>query len=223
MKINKKIIFSLCVFSCLLFCACSINVKTIIEKTSDLTSTFFFSSTDFGCVEVYCGQREQIFEYDGISTKKVDYGIVKVCFDEKTEYKTIDAQLKIDDEVLDLVLEQNPFDQSYMVDIEKQISQNANLTLKIPNINVNNLEVECQSNKWKISDKDALEIAGKTLKEFMTTNSKNNVDYECYLKVVHNIQDGQRLYFYTFSVKTTQLKTTNILIDVYSGEVLVKS
>lgn len=223
MKINKKIIFALCIFSCFLFCACSINVKTIIDKTSDLTSTFFYSDTDFGCVEVYCGQREKVFEYDGISTKKVDYGIVKVCFDEKTEYKTIEAQLQVDDEVLDLILEQNPFDQSYMVDIEKQISSNSNILLKLPNIKTDNIVVECQSNKWEISDKDAIEIAGKTLKDFMVENSKNNVDYECYLKIVHNIQDGQRLYFYTFSVKTTQLKSANILIDVYSGEVLVKS
>ena len=110
-----------------------------------------------------------------------------------------------------------------MVDIEKQISSNSNILLKLPNIKTDNIVVECQSNKWEISDKDAIEIAGKTLKDFMVENSKNNVDYECYLKIVHNIQDGQRLYFYTFSVKTTQLKSANILIDVYSGEVLVKS
>ena len=223
MKTIKKIIIVICIFSCLLFCACSINVKTIIDKTSDLTSVFFLSDTHFGHVEVYCGQREQIFEYDGISTQKVDYGIVKVCFNQKTEAKTIDAQLKIEDEVLDITLEQNPFDQSYMVDIEKQISKNANISLKIFDISTEEITVECQSKKWKISDKQALEIVGKSLQQFMSENSKNNNNYECYLKVVHNIQDGQRLYFYTFSVKTTQQKSANVLIDVYSGDVLVKS
>ena len=223
MKKLKKIIIILCLAICLCFSACAINVKTIIDKTSDLMSVFFFADTDFGEIEVYSGQRESQFEYDGISTPKVDYGIIKICFDEKKDQNTIDISLQLDNELSSFTLEQNPFDQSYMVDIEKQISQNTVVKIKILDNNSQEIIVDCQSKKWKISDKDALEIAGKSLKDFFAENSKNGLDYECYLKVVHNIQDGERLYFYTFSVKTTQGKSVNIVIDVNNGEVLVKS
>lgn len=223
MKKLKKIIITLSLAICLCFSACAINVKTIIDKTSDLTSVFFFADTDFGKIEVYSGQREEYFEYNGISTPKVDYGIIKICFDKPNDKNIIDVSLQIDDEISNLILEQNPFDQSYMVDIEKQISANAVIKIKILDDNYVETIVECQSKNWKISDKDALEIAGKNMKDFLSENSKNGLDYECYLKVVHNIQDGERLYFYTFSVKTTQGKSANIVIDVNTGEVLVKS
>ena len=223
MKKTKKIIIILCVMVGLLFCACAINVKTIIDKTSDLMSVFFFADANWGEVEVYCGQREKQFEYDGVSTSKVDYGIIKICFDEKLEQSTIDISFQVNEKKTNLTLEKNPFDQSYMIDIEKQISSNSVVKINILNSVYEEIIVDCQSKNWQITDKEALEIAGESLQQFMIENSKNNLDYECYLKVVHNVQDGKRLYFYTFSIKTNQHKNSGVVIDVNTGEVLAKS
>ena len=110
-----------------------------------------------------------------------------------------------------------------MIDIEKQISSNSVVKINILNSVYEEIIVDCQSKNWQITDKEALEIAGESLQQFMIENSKNNLDYECYLKVVHNVQDGKRLYFYTFSIKTNQHKNSGVVIDVNTGEVLAKS
>ena len=82
--------------------------------------------------------------------------------------------------------------------------------------------LECQSSKWQIDSSSALEIASKCLQNVLKDNSKNGKDFECYLRIAHNVQNNEMLYFWTFSVKTSDLKNSSVVIDVNSGEILVK-
>lgn len=220
---KNKICLVIClVFFGVLLGGCSISIKDVIDKTSDFRHHYFLTQTDFGNIEFYCGQRELEYEYNGISTKKVDYGIISISLKEKLNEKTLPISLCVDDYTYNIILEQNPFDDSYMYDIEKQVNPSSNIVVKFNTNKFPDTILECQSSKWKIDSSTALEISSKCLQDILKDNSKNGKDFECYLRISHNIQNNEMLYFWTFSVKTNDLKSSSVVIDVNSGEILVK-
>ena len=222
-KMVKISAIALCVvFICsiFVFSGCNLNTKTILENTSDFCHCFFYGESEFAQIEFSCGQRECEFEYDGKSTKKIDYGVVKVMFFEDKTQEVFPAQIIISDQVFDVQLEKNPFDASFMFDIEKQVETNQNIIIKIEGYE--QCELECVSNLWKIGATKAVELSGVCLKDFLNNTKQQGESFECYLNVVHNVQNGERLYFYTFMVKTTNFKSASVVISPINGEILVK-
>ena len=76
----KKKFLIIFVFAICLFGGCTLSAKTILEKTSDYCHCYFYANNDFAEMEFSCGQREELFEYDGKSTSKKNYGVIKVNF-----------------------------------------------------------------------------------------------------------------------------------------------
>lgn len=200
-----------------------VSVNLVIENTSELRMNFYCTESSFCHAEVYSGKREQSFEYDGISTDKVDFCIVKVEFDDRTIQKEyFDATVILNDITYSIRLEKNPFENSYMGDLGVELPANSCVTLKILDDRFEQIELENISKHWKIDYEKAIKIACTELKSFIKQNSKNGFGAECYLKIANNHAMLNK-YFWTFSIKTRNMSTASVVVDVESGEILFKS
>lgn len=223
----KKLIFCSIVIiafiSIIILEALSISSSKKYNLTSQIQYNYFLLKNDNYIAELSCGLREDNFDYDGISNNKLEYGILKVEIYGFTGYASnIDVVLNISDKNYPYILEKNPFDNSYMCDLEFIIQNNNKIKLKINAIDNNFNEFECVSNLWKMNYKSAQQKGYDVYNSFIKENNKNNKSCECYLTVIYNGYQNTN-YYWVFKVQTTDLKSKMIVIDTNTCEIVLKS
>lgn len=216
----KKVLCGLLVAICVtLFCGCSINYEKLInENMSDLRINFFTGENSLFYADLSCGYREETFAYDGVSTNKKECGVLALDFKTEYSYKSVCVSVDINGNKKDYQLVRSPFENKYMVDLEKIITQNDEITLNLKN-QTEQCKLNMISSSWKIQYKDALKIAGNQLSlEFEKLFFNNTLNCECYLKVVSKPTYDEKFWYFSFIDRA--LTTKSLLIDVNSGKVI---
>ena len=191
------------------------------NMSSQLQHNYFMKTTDRYFVEFYSGEREKIFEYNGVSTDKVQYGIFSIkLYGDNNYAKFLNAFVKLNGKEYIFVLEKNPFNATFMCDVGKVFTNDANIEILVENIDDDYVKLDCISNSFNVNYYGALEKGFNILKNFIKQNSKNNKSCECYLTIVYNKYDDNTNYFWVFMVKNNNLQSKNAVIDAFSGEVL---
>ncbi|MBE7075099.1 MAG: hypothetical protein E7376_03895 [Clostridiales bacterium] len=215
-----KKILCIILLSSLLFCisGCSNQIADLIkENMSDLRINYFVGENENMFANLSCGYREQTFAYDGISTQKVECGVLSVGFNTIYSYSSISVILIVDNIEQEYVLQHSPYENVYMVDIEKILTEENIISLKLKN-SANELSLNNVSNSWNVQYDKALNIAGTTLQDELNLlyfNGKFNA--EGYLKIVSK-KDFEKTYWY-FSYIDRSGNSNSLLIDVQTGEV----
>lgn len=208
------LVFILCF--ALIFCACSNQIDDMVfNNISDLRINYFYGKNNGVFAELSSGQREEQFFYDGISTQKVECGVLSVGFVEPIFDLAINAEIIIDNISKSIVLQHSPHEDLFMVDIGKKINNDANIKIVI---NKQIIELKNISNNWKVDYKSAINTAVKHFEDKIQNlyfNSKLNA--EGYLKIISS-QDFEKIFWY-FSIIDRVGKRNSILIDVNSGEI----
>lgn len=161
--------------------------------------------------------RESEFTYDGISTKKVECGVISLGFYETRLYDKISIILTINGVETEYVLDKSPYEDLFMADIEKALPNDAEIFVNLKN-QENNVKLNELSETWEIDYKRAIEIGSTHFEQKLNElyfNKKLNC--ECYLKIIYN-EDFKYPYWY-FSIIDRSGADYSILIDTNSGEI----
>ena len=202
---------------------CAINLDTAVEKNmSEIRKNVFEGKKDDVKVTFMSGEREDPYEYDGVSEKKCDFGIFTVYFNEFVGSLKVPFIATINEQKFEGVLEKHPFNESYMVDIGNVASDDAEIIISINNEPA--IVLENISSSWEISWQDALELGKQYLNDELNeiiSNGKFNA--ECYLKSITDEDFISGQYFWAFSVINTKYQRYIVVFDVNSGDLLVKN
>jgi len=204
----------------MIFCTgCGSSYYDLIkDNMSDLRINFFEGQNENFSAELSCGYREKVFTYDGFSTNKVECGVLGITFFTTYSYQSVVAILNVDGQQQEYVLEKSPFENKYMVDLEKIYTGKNAITLTLKN-STSNVELKEVSNQWKINYESALKIGSDEFAidlEKLYFNGKLNA--EGYLKIVSKPGFNQKFWYFGYTDCTGQNK--GLLINVDNGKVI---
>jgi len=168
-------------------------------------------------VQFYTGMRENPYEVNGISEKTTAFGIINVDPKDKSldGLVSIDATLKIGEELLPITLEKNPYAKNFGCDIERLVDADKEMSLTLPvgtDTIVFNLK-NCMPED-AISWEDALKIAT----DHHTDDIKSAGKFECYVKIISDLVKNTGSYWYVQFV-TREGETFFCVVDS-SGKVI---
>ena len=213
----KKCLCLFLIFSTVVLCACSNQINNIVlDNISDLRTNFFVGENQDFFAELSSGKREEQFFYDGISTRKVDCAVLSIGFFKTNYSNAIEVQVEIDGQAQNAILQHSPFEELFMIDLEKAIDDNAKVSIYYNNQKV---DLKCISKDWEIDYNKAIEIGIKKFQselENLYFNGKLNA--EGYLKIVYE-KEFNKTYWY-FGIIDRVGEKYNILIDVNDGRVI---
>ena len=200
----KKYVVHLCIFVCfVMFCFVYKYSYGLTQRKylcSQIEYSYYEVETDYYSATLRFGERESYFRRDGIRTQKKQYGVITVKLFGDISYATsIAARLNINDNVSLLILEQNPFDQSFMCDIEK-VYNSDNILFYIDNIDFQYNQFMCVNNDFSTTYDNAIKFGFDKLKPFID----QNIDMvECYLTIQ---KYGETYVWYFYAVGKTEVK-----------------
>lgn len=215
-------------FSCLIFVAgCTNNLYlSVQEKLSEVRYNLFTGGNDEINVKFTSGFREDPYILDGISQSKKEFGIITVKFLKEISNKLTNPNFVITIESMDYdgEFELNPFDQTFVQDIETFVLDNTTISIKICYADfVFEGELKNISNSFSINHKDALNIFVKEFKKDIQTLLKNKKDFEVYVKILSDPSlNIDKNYFYVCLLSNFG-DSFSAIIDPYSGIILAKN
>lgn len=218
-KVSIFIVLCFAIICMGVFTGCSNMLVNLISKNmSDYRINYFEGEDDNFVVSLSCGHREKNFAYDGISTEKVECGVIELQFKTDYSYSAIAVNLKVDGKEQEYVLERSPFEPKYMVDIEEILTEKNNIEIGLKNspsfVKLNEI-----SKNFKISKEKALEIGVNEFKgDLENLYEKGKIKAEGYLKIVSKLDFNQKFWFFSFVDIGKNSKS--VLIDCDSGKVI---
>lgn len=222
---NKFIIFLIC-FTFLL-CGCNNKINEVIQdKISEVRFNLFNVNTDEINIDFTSGFREDPYILNGKSENKKEFGVVTITFLKEIEDKNTlpNFVITINDMDFDGELELNPFDQTYVQDIETFVLDDATISIKVM---WNNYSFESTlkniSKNFNINHSKALNIFIKEYKKEIKNLLKSNVDFEVYIKILNDPNFVENKNYFYVCLITNNGESMSIIIDPFSQEILAKN
>lgn len=222
MKI-KKVLVSFCLLLCLFFlCSCGGNQtpNNIIENSlSEYRKNLFVYKNNNYLVTLTSGERESNYIMDGVKSDLVDFGVVTVKFNDIFAGSKLQFELKIDNDTYSGEFERNPYDNTFVFDIGKQVKDESTVSLYFVDFD-ENVDMKCISKDWEYDHLDALEIFAEAHKEeIKTLTNDNSINGEIYIKTVTENNDLSNIYWYVLLVCKNGEMYAN-LISVTTGQIV---
>jgi len=227
----KKIkIFSLiCLVLILLinFSGCKTNLSNDIQdKLSEVRFNLFSCSNEFINIKFTSGFREDPYVLNGKSENKKEFGVITVKFLMDTTNKNgmPNFIITISDMDFDGEFELNPFDQTYVQDIETFVLDASDIQIKVT---WQDFEFESKmdniSKTFNYTHKDALEVFIKEYKTNIEKYLKINTDFEVYVKIINDPSlEIDKNYFYVCLI-TNSGESLSVIIDPMTSKILAKN
>lgn len=225
----KKVfaIFSLILISLLSF-GCDNNLTDIVcEAISEVRYNLFEIKNEQLSVSFTSGFREDPYVIDGTSNAKKEFGVVIVRFlIDISNYSGLPSFiLTVNDMDFDGDFELNPFDQTYVQDIETFVLDDSTISIKVL---WNSFEFEGNltnvSKNFAINHKDALKIMIKEFKPQLKKIIKNHTLLgETYIKIISDpsyLLDKK--YWYVCIIGRAG-ENYSVIIDPTTKQILAKN
>ncbi|MDD4815933.1 MAG: hypothetical protein PHQ62_02185 [Clostridia bacterium] len=208
----------------IIFCSCKFDIQgEVLDNISDVRYNLFEAKTENLTATLMCGMRESPYAYDGVSNSKCEFGIITITYKVRPETEAIPYTLRVGSAVFEGNLEENPFDHTYMVDIEKIVDNTASICLKLENFD-SELQMACISSNWAVQYDNALTIAMQGVEDdLLQFFSSKKFLAECYLKIIFDQKSTTSPYFWYFGIIGENGTTVALIIDTETGEILTKS
>lgn len=207
-----------------MFSACEQDVKEdLLDNLSDVRYNVFAGQNSELCANLMCGVREISYSYDGISNKKCEFGVISVTIKNKNNYENISYTLTVGESIITGTLEENPYDHTFMTDIERIIGCDKSVYLTLEGITTNMLLV-CESASWQVQYDEAIDIAFESLESEITKfYQKKKLCAEGYLKIIFDQNSTTKLFYWYFGVVGQNGETVAVIIDPQTGDIITKS
>ena len=208
---------------CLGLSGCGLNAKSdVVNNLSDIRYSVFVGQNDVVVANLMCGMRENPYSYDGVSNKKTEFGVLTIFFKNRPS-ENLHFSLSVGKSSFAGTLEENPYNHSFMADIQKIVDSAESVYLTIEGV-AENMQLMPESAGWEIQHAEALDIAFTTLEEdLMNLYSSRKFCGECYLKIVLDQSSVDNPYYWCFMYVGQKGESGSVIIDVHTGEVLTKT
>lgn len=197
--------FSIFIFIPLLCClffitGCKTNpFEFSKEVVSEYRSNLFMVKTNTFLATFTSGEREENYVMEGEKSNLVEFGVLTLTFE--TVFENLPQfELNINDTKFTGQLQKNPFDNTFVFDIEKKIEDNAEIVLYIVDLDETAKLVNV-SNSWTSTWLDALDIFTTNYKSELSSHIKDNKFLgEFYIKIVSNDKSLDNIYWYVLCI-----------------------
>ena len=165
------------------------------------------------------GQREKDYVMDGVCSSLVDFGVVTLKFENYVLSSLPKFELKVNEDIFAGELEHNPYDGSFVFDIERQVEDGDILILYLVDYD-EYVNLDCWSNTWQCDYKKAKEIFCDKYKAEIQQNTEENVlKGEMYIKIVSDDKEFKNIYWYVLLVCQNG-NMYSVLIDVNNCQIV---
>lgn len=212
-------------FMIFLFSGCtSNNYNNLI---SDIRYGVFDAECEEYSVTFTYGLREKPYSPDGIVNEKVEFGIISVLFTGSINSKeTVYYSIKINDNVTSGTLEKSPYTNQYMADIGKLCSDTDTISIEVYIGEATDITAVALKNKsadWKIDHEKALSKGIDALSAEINTLTKNKFTYEIQVKILNEQETNFGVYFWSFTLLSSDGGRYNVVFDIETGDILLKN
>lgn len=227
MKKNNLLLLSFALIILICCTGCNTNFNNIInESLSEVRYNLFATSNDFINIRFTSGFREDPYIINGKSENKKEFGIITVKFLGETLNKTGNPEfvITINDMDFDGEFELNPFDQTFVQDIETFVLDNYEIYIKITWQDfIFESELVNISNSFNCTHKQALNLFTNEYKKNIEKLIKQNISFEIYVKILNDPSlDIDKDYFYVSLISTNGI-SLSIIIDPLNCKILAKN
>lgn len=148
-------------------------------------------------VQFYTGMREDPYLVNGVSEKKVAFGIISVEIRGKVlGLDEISGTLAIGEEEIPVVLDRNPHGTNFACDIEKLVPADAELTLKFI---IDEFQEEFTLTQMMPPDAIGWETALEIAVDSAQAQIKRAGKFECYVKIAESpVKDAGSFWYIRF-------------------------
>ncbi len=226
---KKCLFYFIIALICIFFAGCTPSYNSLINQNiSEQRETLFVATDEYVKCTFMSGLREEPYEINGVSNKLVQFGVftITVLSVPSEELSEIAYEATVNGKVYTGILEKSPFEQCvYAGDIGINIRQNATISLfYVINQVGRTINLENKMTDWVVNCAEAKEIASRELKNFISEYVVNNkLNAEIYVKIASDASGTLKPYYWLVQVVGTDLKTSQVVIDPFNKEVLVKT
>lgn len=205
-----------------LLVGCKKNVQDdVVNHMSDVRFGVFVGQTTGVCANLTCGLRENPYKYDGISARKTEFGILEVTLKDQ-QPQNLHFVLCVNGSTFSGALEENPYNHTFMADIQKIVDINASVTLTLENI-CENMTLEAASKTWQVQYNDAINLACQAMHDDLQKLYHNRkFCAECYLKIIMNPNDIDSPFYWCFMFVGANGENGTVVIDPKTGQILTQ-
>jgi len=219
-----KFIFFI-MLTCSLFCSgCSIKFNKLVKNNlSEIAEFIVVGRNDDLKVTLMCGKRENDYKINGYSTNLISYGVISVTlFDKEENVNNVNFVLYVGTKIFDGVMEKNPFNEDWVVDIKQIVNKNDNMSIDIfINGEKQSLKLMTIDDDWGIDSSDIVLLLIKDYKEELKFFIKDNEFCgEIYIKIIDNGNVYSDEYLYYVSIVGRDGQYFNFLIQPDTSEIL---
>ena len=205
-----------------LMIGCSAGFSGVAERSiSEYRKNLFVAINDDLGVSFVTGKREEPYQYDGRCGELAEFGVLTVKFKESFVGVSPSFTLYIDSFQYNGSLEFNPFDGTYVADIEKEFNDNVDISLRLHAGGKDyDMPLECISKNFAINYKQAFDLAVHAMQSLIELHIKDGkLEGEIFIKFVgDNTMQLDTVYYYILFVPV-EGDSVSCLIDV-EGNVL---
>ena len=189
---------------------------------SQIEFTQFYAKNTKYEATIKVGERESEFEFDGKSTNLVQYALLEVNLVSRGGYaKSLDVIILVANKKILATLVKNPFKESFIVDFAEKICESDEIKIWVDKVDDNYTKLDCVTKDWKSTYSKALDKGFCEYEKFILQKRKNGKSCECYLTIAKNVEKD--IYFWNFTIRTSDFDTKSMLLDVESLDVLIKT
>lgn len=223
---KKTILVTLLAIITFAFCGCGASSTDLaLENLAEVRYNIFSGENDTYVATFMSGKRENPYVVNGVCEKQVEFGMVTVKYRLPDMPTVAQYELTIGENTFKGNFEYNAYESTLMVDIQKVVSDDAQITLKvITNQDEKTCALQPQTKGMEITWRTALDIAIKSFgADFDAYISKGRFNGEVYVKIITDLNGNFDDYYWYVSVVGTNGKTCSVIINPQSGEVIAKN
>jgi len=210
---------------CVIFTGCNTStLDLVLENMAEVRYNVFSGEDDVVSLTFMSGKRENPYVVNGVCEKTVDFGLLTVKFKNDDLPTSANYRINADDLEYSGALEFNNYENTFLVDIQKIVSDDTNITVAvIVGSDIYEVTLISQTKAFEITWYTALQIAVEEMKEDLQNYVKNNtLDGEVYVKVIVDINNQFSNYYWYVCIVNSDGDTNAVIIDPTSGEVIAK-
>ncbi len=222
LKFSIVFVLLIAIVLVLYFTVFKVDVQALANQSvSEMGKDCFFAKDDLSDVKLYTGQRENPYVLDGVHNDCQAFALLIFRTNEMgVEAPTYIA--KINGTSYNGILEQNPYDNTFVADLEIEVPADAQIEVTIAiKDNEYNYTLANINKDWAISFEQAKSIGIEYLMEDIQKNVKGrNLDCEIYVKAITDSKGLLSTYYYYVSMIDKNGNSKGVVIDVQTGEIV---
>ncbi|MFQ6724241.1 MAG: hypothetical protein ACLRFE_02785 [Clostridia bacterium] len=226
----KNFLCILSVVMCgLLFVACGASKKDEVNFNNhliEIRNNLFAGEGDVYYATLCTGEREHDYALDSMVNELVPFGIITLARldNQPLNQDEYSFTLVVNGENITGALEKSPYDNTYSADIEQVIADDAEISLQlvVDGSNINQALTNISS-QFTIDKDEAISIACNELRDSIKSLStrKDNCS-EAFIKILKDYSGESNKYYWYIGIISPDGKTSGILIDTISGDIISK-